>query len=350
MAAEDPRVKKLLSVSGNVLRAFLLVTALSAVGLPWLWNRNPALIDRLDTYLLQAYEESYTSGVDAALEPLRAGRTSEASEALKELISDMGEVRKQDRRAPAYARALEIQLEISRREGNRKRALELSGRLVDLNPNHYGYWLEHSRELSDIGRGEESIEALYRAYRIAPAEAGVARPLLGLLSGRGREAEAAGVARGYLEANRPGYVRVFWAVEDEYFSGRRASSHRLVRINGRRQSVRIPVNEGHVSRVRINFPQVPSSDIVIASFSAVTPAGGIEIDLGEVRLEYLDMLRKGPGGFTVTGDEPYFVLWLPEDLRGVEILSLRMDAAFEPEAYGEIRGYLKRGMDGKKDR
>lgn len=331
---------KLIRHSGFILRSALLLCTAAALATLWTWQTSPATVDRLDSAIFEAYSDRYAGPYNEARALMEASDTEGAERILNELLEDMGTVHRWSRLARVYSATVEALIEISEERGDAERSVELSRRLVELDPNDYRYWLDHARHLNGLGDRNKAVDALFRAHRIAPHLLDTAAPLTGLLLEADRPEEAAEVVDGYLGANRGGTVALL------HFPGGRGgaptplSELRSVSFNTGARRFVLPVGEegaGGVSTLLVGFEHLRDAEIRVRSIRFLTPGGRmVETRPAFLRFGGVDVAARGGGVFTVTGPSPAVYFDLPPAIAGRELEAVEMVVEFRPLLPGDL--------------
>jgi tetratricopeptide (TPR) repeat protein len=335
------RTKKLLRNGGHILRAVLLAITVLAVAtvLAWTWQKER--IDEWDSGAFAAFQKRFTSGFEEAMGLLSAGKIDEGRRALEELRALMGDVKGQDRLAVINAAAIESLVNVYDRLGEPEKALMHSEELIKLNPNHYRFWLTYAFQLEKNELRKEAIDALFRAYRIAPHSLKAASALSEVLFHESRRQEAREVLRGYLDANRGGMVAL--SVERK---GKTPESTETtlasVAFTGTRQAFAFPVEAAGGASFTFRLHQVMDLNVEITGLSVVTPKGRRSAGLDAIDFRATDMARTGRTAFAITGENPSVSFALPEELGRMDIKAIEIEAVFTP-SFPERLAFLLRG-------
>lgn len=344
MPGRYSRTRKLIKVSGHLLRAALLTIAVLAVSVYFVWSFKPSLVDSLDSYMVERRFSGYSKKLADAKELLAASRLPEARSVLGPLLKDLGTVRKQDRRAGYYAEAQDLLLFTASRENDDAASLSIARALTEFDPNHYNYWLNLAYILNSGGEKAKAIEALRNAYRIAPASIQTAEPLSTLLFEEGKKDEAREVIKGFINANRGGSIAVSHAAKGAEFSQDKTSRLISIAFTGVDQRLSLPVKASGVERFRIELPAIPDLNIRVGSVALSVKGGSEAIDFRSLDYGLHDISEDRDGVLTVTGSRAHIEFMLPERLREAEILSVDIEAAFFQRESPGITN-LKRALD-----
>ncbi|MBI5642488.1 MAG: hypothetical protein HY954_03325 [Deltaproteobacteria bacterium] len=322
MSGRYRKMRKALSIGGNVLRILLLIVTLAALSTLTVWRGDSALVDKADARIVDLYGSRYSSRLDAVKALLNESKTSEARAALESLVSELGKVRKQDRLAPTYAESLEMLIYTANRQGDSKRAIEASKAQVDLDKNHYNYWLNYAYLLNAGGDKRGAIDALYNAYRINPASLQVTEPLASILYEEKRNDDARRVVEGYLKANRGGTISVFYSSEGEEFSVKKSSRLLSATFTGKPQSFSFPVNSVNgIKKLRIDLPGLLDASVKVGRISINTAEGPYAVDFRGLDYGLHDLDGEGDT-LMISGLDPFIEFILPEELLTKNISSI----------------------------
>lgn len=328
MSGRYAYTRKLIRASGHLLRAVLLCVALLALSVYLIWSLNPSLIDKADAYIVERHFGQYARSLSNARALLAESRLDEAKVVLDSLLKDLGEVKKQDRRAQYYAEAEDLLLYISSRNGDHAASLAAARKLTEFDPNHYNHWLNLAYMLNSGGERTKAIDALRKAFRIAPASIQTAEPLSTLLFEEGKKDEAREVIKGFLAANRGGSVAVLHAGEGKEFSPDKTSRLISLAFTGKTERLRLPVGSSGVERLRVELPQLPDLNVRVDSIALATETGSESIDFRTLDYGLHDLSEDREGILTVTGTRPYIEFKLPAHLKEARIISIDLDASF----------------------
>ena len=311
------RSRKIILTGATALRVLFLLVFFIAVATYFIWTGHSKLVNRADEYMTERYVERHSAKIDAADELLKDSNPSKALSVLEEAIGAMGNVNKQDRLATVYARALMLSLVANRQLKDNKAALEAARAHVEFDENDYRVWLDYSVELETSGKRKESLDAFYRAYKIAPHRAETAEPLAKYLYAASRFQEARQVVEAYNNKVHIGNFEFYWAVEGEDFSTERKRILEALFVDpGKPLKVLFSVNDDLVKRFRFDFPFVPSISVEILSITADTGDGRTDVDLRRVvKPGSNNMVKFEPYKYTITGYDPYFFFDLPQALK-----------------------------------
>lgn len=341
MADRREKTRKLLRIAGHVVRSALLVTALAGLFTLWAWPSQKNLIDRLDAKIAAFYSGRYTSRLDAASSLLASGKSAESKKEFEAIVAELSGADKEEKLGHVYSRALGHLLSISRDERDWKSALSYSRALVAFETNDYGFWLDHADALDKNGKRGEAINALQRAYAIAPQSLVVSKALSAALIEEKRENEAAEAARGYMEANRAAQVYAYYAGSGEGFSKSRVGSATAV-ITGKRQAFRVPIGSSEVERMRIDFRGLVDMDVELFSISIVTPDSTIVFPAAGIDLSTFGLNQTGVNRYETTGrGDMKLGFPIPGELRGAKILAVSIEAVFSPKIPPDFSGVLR---------
>ncbi|MBI4948715.1 MAG: hypothetical protein HY955_01050 [Deltaproteobacteria bacterium] len=328
MSGRNTKTRKLIKAAAHVARGALLIVALMAASVYFLWSFKPSLVDSLDSYIVERHFSAYSKRLAEARTLLDNSRLAEARGVLDPLLKDLGKVRKQDRKASYYAEAMDLMLYIAGREGDQAVSLSIARALTEFDPNHYNYWLNLAYILNSSGERKLSIDALKNAFRIAPASIQTTEPLSTLLFEEGRKDEAREVITGFMNANLGGTIAVYHAAEGKEFSRDRTSRLITIAFTGDVQRLSLPVGSSGTDRLRVEFPAAPDLNIRIEAMALATNGGSEAIDFRNTSYGLHDLSEDSSGVLTVAGSRPYVEFKLPEHLKTTEILSIDIDAAF----------------------
>lgn len=341
MSIRYRKTKRALKAAGHLARAALLLCALSAAAIAIVWTTRPELVARAEGVIFSRYERAYKADYQRSMELVRSGRLNEAAEALEGLLSRMGEVRKQDRLVPSYASVVSALANIYERQGRGDEAARASKALVVLDPNSYAFWLEHAMHLGKAGQKDASIEALEKAFGIAPHSAGAAASLAEALYREGRQKEARAAIERHLASNRSINIRVQWgSAEDKKPATALFPS---VAVTGKAQSFRFPV-AGSPARVILTLSQAEQLRLRLERVSIITANGRAEaLSLAGVMADELETL--GGLSFETAGQSPALIIDLPaEAYRDEQAVALEIGVSFRPFIRG--LGHITGGREG----
>jgi len=336
MSGRNTKTRKLIKVAAHVARGALLIAALMAASVYFLWSFNPSLVDSLDSYIVERHFGVYSKRLAEARTLLDNSRLAEAKGVLVPMLKDLGRVRKQDRKASYYAEALDLMLYIAGREGDQAASIAVARAMTEFDPNHYNYWLNLAYILNSSGERGPAIDALKNAFRIAPASIQTTEPLSTLLFEGGRKDEAREVITGFMNANRGGSIAVYHAGEGKEFSRDRTSRLIAIAFTGGVQRLSLPIGSSGTSRLRVEFPAVPDLNIRVETMALATNAGVEAIDFRKMSYGLRDLSEDSSGVLTVTGPRPYVEFELPGHLKTAEIRAIDIDAAFFQRASAGI--------------
>ena len=308
--------RKIILTGATIIRVLFLLISFMAVASYLIWINHTKLIDRADEYMTQRYVERHSLKIDTANKLLKNSEPSKALTALKKAISEMGNVNKQDRLAPLYARALKLSLHANRQLRDLNASLETAKRQVEFNENNYNYWGEYSAELEASGKSKEALDAFYRAYKIAPYQPETAGPLSKYLYSVSMFQEADKIVEAYNNKVHIGVFQFYWAADGEDFSAkRRRHTDALLFDPGEPLKIVFSVNDNNIKRFKLNFAFVFSISVEIISITANTDEGRIDIDLTGVKKPGVhNMIMSEPYKFTLTGYDPHIFFDLPQAL------------------------------------
>lgn len=326
------KTRRLLFLSGHLLRALLLVISILAVGSIWVWYSHKDWVKKVDGGVVYLYQKMYSSRVSNAKELIDESKVPEASKVLQKLIKNMGVVNKQDRLAPIYSKALKMNLTVNRMQKRPEAALLSAKALVDFNNNDYKSWLEYGIELIRSNKREEALAALFRANKIAPYKSQTVDQLAKLLIIEGRFSEAESVRNRVKDISRKGTFQVFWASRGEQFSRNRSQllpqkSYSLLK----QQTFVFTVNDKDIVRFRLDFPEGMSGTLVkVDRLFFLTDKGAQMIDLKTINaVRFHNMSRKDARNFLISGSDPYFLFDMPPNLANEKIISVSADLTFK---------------------
>ncbi len=336
------RTRKALSILGNVVRCILLLATLTALGTYWIWHNHEDMVESADNTMVASYVNGYVIKHNEAIGPLKEGNYSEASKKLEALLTEMGNVTKQDRLASLYFETQAILLRVYRSSNNREAALATAKAMVDFDDGNHIAWQRYARELKVNNRKDEMTNALHRAFLLAPPNPGIAKELAGLLYEDGRVEEARVVADRYL--NWPLNVRfsIFWAIEGEDFSQENKKATSLMTfIQDRVYSVRAPIEKTNVKKIMISFPDnMRTVGVNIVSISVQTGKGWEELNIKALKQgETHSMTMTGRERFVISGADPFIILNMPESFKDKLVDSVLVKCAFKTTQQ-ELKAYL----------
>lgn len=314
----------------------LLLTALAGLFTIWAWPSQKGLIDQLDGKIASFYSGRYTSRLDHASSLLASGKSAESKKEFEAIVAELSGVDKEEKLGHVYGRALSHLLSISRDERDWKGALAWAKALVDLEPNDYGYWLDYAVALDKNGKRGDAINAMQRAYAIAPQSLVVTTALASALIDEKRVGEAREVARGYVEANRAAQVYAYYAGSGEGFSKSKAGTATSV-ITGKRQVFRVPVGSDGVERMRIDFRGLLDMELELFSISLITAGSIVELPAEDMELSTFGLEQRGANRYDLTGKGDVRLGFpIPGELRGAKILAVSVEAVFTPKIPAEL--------------
>ena len=82
MSIRYGKTKRLLKALATTARVLLLVSALSACLIFWIWTSQPGLVDRADNAIFGSYQKSFQSEYRKAIEHLERAETDESGRVL----------------------------------------------------------------------------------------------------------------------------------------------------------------------------------------------------------------------------------------------------------------------------
>lgn len=344
MSGRYARTRKLIKVSGHLSRAALLIVAALTVSTYFVWSFKGSLVDSVDSYIVERHFNGYAKSLSEAKALLAESKLPEARAILESLLSGLGRVRKQDRRAGYYAEAQDLLLFIASRENDHPASLSVARALTEFDSNNYNYWLNLAYILNSGGEKTEAIKALRNAFRIAPASIQTAEPLSTLLFEEGKKDEAREVIKGFINASRGGSIAVYHASKGAEFSQDKTSRLISIAFTGRDQRISLPLKASGVERLRLELPAILDLNIRVGSVALSVNGRSETLDFKSLDYGLHDLSEESGGVLTVTGSRPHIEFKLPERLMEAEILSIDIEAAFfQSPSEGIMR--LKRALD-----
>lgn len=155
----DPRalLKRALALG----RIVLLIAALLALALLWLWVASPTSIDRLDALLKERHAAPLQDGIAEAKREIDAGNTAGAISLLEGLLEGSGDVRSQDRLASKKRKVFGMLADLYAKSGDSERAMVTHERWLDFSPRDVTAATRYAVALYETGgRREEGADRI----------------------------------------------------------------------------------------------------------------------------------------------------------------------------------------------
>lgn len=336
MSIRYGKTKRLLKALATTARVLLLMSALSACLLFWIWTAQPGLVDRADNAIFGSYQKSFQSEYRKAIEHLERSETDESGRVLGRMLSRMGDVRTQDRLASTYVAVRKALIEVSGRQGRQQEMLEHSEALVRFDSRNHLLWLDHAIHLEEAGLHEKALEAFYAALRIAPHSEKVAAPLAEALQRAGRTDEARGVVAAHMASSRSAYIEFqFGAISD---SSPGKAVFQAVTLPAKSKPFWVPFRDRPIDRVVIAISGVENVELKLDSAQVVTAEGRTEVlGLSEIMAE--GALPAGERMFRITDRPAYIGLDLPSE-QALSPTGMEIWMSFRPVVPQSLRRFI----------
>jgi tetratricopeptide (TPR) repeat protein len=327
MSSRRRRTRKLLAIAAHTLRAVLLLSLILALAALFIWTKHRPYINTLDERIVAGYVEPYKAKYFAATSLMKESKYPEARNAFEALIESMGQVRTSDRLAVIYRKTLSFLWSAYSKTGEPEQALRAAKALVEFDPKYYKGWLIYARELDLNQQRESAIGALYRAYRIVPYSTDITVSLARALHSVNRRGEAKEVLQDWLDANMSMDLVVYYAYDVGAFTedGTVRSSSKKIVGKERRWMMEARIEESGITKLRLDFPEVPGVNVRVHSLALITSKGRVGLSPNLGSLSFHDIKATGRDSFTISGPDPYILLPLPQPLWNVEIEALEAE-------------------------